>query len=127
MSALEWARALADRAHPAVTVVHVDVDPFDPREMPREEARALKESLRHSLEKELRRILRETFGDAEPAVRVEVVTGDPADAIIAVARELDADLIVLGSTGKGAVERFLSGSVTQAVLQRSPLPTLVVH
>lgn len=37
------------------------------------------------------------------------------DAIVDAADRLDADLIIMGNKGKGAIERFLLGSVTQRV------------
>lgn len=53
--------------------------------------------------------------------------GDPAPAIIAEARAVKADMIAIGSHGKGALKSLLIGSVTQKVIATSPLPVLVVH
>ena len=43
-------------------------------------------------------------------------SGVPAHEILELARALKPDLIVLGSHGRGAVERFIIGSVSDAVL-----------
>jgi nucleotide-binding universal stress UspA family protein len=40
---------------------------------------------------------------------------------------VNADVICLGSTGKGAVERVLLGSVSQSVVRASPIPVITVH
>jgi len=48
-----------------------------------------------------------------------------AEAILAEAREWDADLIVLGSPRRGEFTARLFGSVTQRVLQRSACPVIV--
>ena len=45
--------------------------------------------------------------------------GEPADAIVEMARELDAPLIVCGTTGKGAVARTLLGSVSHELVHKS--------
>ena len=61
----------------------------------------------------------------EAAQRVEV--GDPGGAICAVAREFDADVVVLGSRGRGVLKRVVLGSVSEYVLHHAPCPVLVVR
>jgi nucleotide-binding universal stress UspA family protein len=53
--------------------------------------------------------------------------GRPADEIIAVARQQQADLIVMGARGLGAIGRFILGSVSLKVLQHSTCSVLVVR
>lgn len=53
--------------------------------------------------------------------------GDPASQIIAAAEEFDADILVLGSHGRGALGRLVLGSVSDAVAHRWPGATLIVH
>ena len=55
-----------------------------------------------------------------------VAHDEPAHAICEVARELDADLIVVGSRGLGPVRGALLGSVSRAVLSHAGRPVLVV-
>jgi nucleotide-binding universal stress UspA family protein len=52
--------------------------------------------------------------------------GRPAHEIVAVARERDARLIVVGSHGFGPVEGLLLGSVSAGVLGHAPCPVMVV-
>lgn len=52
---------------------------------------------------------------------------DPAEALIAVAEEQDADLIVVGAKGVGAAVRFLLGSVADRVSRHAPCSVLIVH
>jgi nucleotide-binding universal stress UspA family protein len=53
--------------------------------------------------------------------------GRPADEIITVAKQKQADLIVMGAKGLGAVGRFILGSVSTKVAQHSSCSVLVVR
>lgn len=66
---------------------------------------------------------------AKAGYRVEEVLqlGDPAEEIINVAKHQRADLIVTGAKGRGAVARFLLGSVSTKLVQHSPCSVLVVR
>jgi nucleotide-binding universal stress UspA family protein len=52
---------------------------------------------------------------------------DVGDAIVEEARETNADLIVVGSSGKNLAERIVLGSVSSKVVHRSPCDVLVVR
>ncbi|MCK9277388.1 MAG: universal stress protein [Methanoculleus sp.] len=53
--------------------------------------------------------------------------GHAGSQIVSLAEELGIDLIVLGSYGKSGVDRLLLGSVTDYVVQNSPITTTVVR
>ena len=53
--------------------------------------------------------------------------GHAAREIVAAAEELGADLVVVGSHGRGAVKRFLLGSISDAVVKHAPCSVLVVR
>jgi nucleotide-binding universal stress UspA family protein len=60
-------------------------------------------------------------------VRVHVVAGSAAGAIADAAEECDADLIVVGATQRGGLERAFLGTTAGAVLQQALAPVLVLR
>lgn len=62
-------------------------------------------------------------------VKVEsrVRRGNPADQIVAAARETGADLIAMSTHGRGGLGRLLFGSVAQAVLRHVDLPVFLMR
>ena len=55
-----------------------------------------------------------------------LVQGATAETILKEASKLEADMIVVGSHGKGAMYQLLVGSVSEGVLHKSECPILVV-
>jgi nucleotide-binding universal stress UspA family protein len=65
----------------------------------------------------------------EAGVEVDVYArqGDPADAILDVAEEREADLIVVGNKGMTGAKRFLLGSVPNKVSHHAPCSVLIIR
>jgi len=57
---------------------------------------------------------------------IEVVEGDPAEKILQKADELKADMVVMGTHGKGWLAHTFLGSQAQKVLQRIKIPVLII-
>ncbi|UCB54209.1 MAG: universal stress protein [Thiotrichales bacterium] len=55
-----------------------------------------------------------------------LVHGSTVETILQEASDVDADMIVVGSHGKGAMYQLLLGSVSKGVLRKSSLPVLVI-
>ena len=55
-----------------------------------------------------------------------VLSGHPADAVVACARETDAAMVVVGSRGRGAIRSAVLGSVSDRVAAKARCPVLVV-
>ena len=58
--------------------------------------------------------------------RIEIREGYPADEILKEANTANANMIVMGTHGKGALENTFVGSVAQKVMRRSRRPIFVV-
>jgi nucleotide-binding universal stress UspA family protein len=63
-------------------------------------------------------------GAGDVACRVAV--GDPAAEIVKVAARVEADLIVMGASGRRGLARLLGGSVAEGVIRRAPCPVLAI-
>ena len=53
--------------------------------------------------------------------------GKPMTEIVNAARDWPADLVVIGSHGRGGITRALLGSVAEGVMRHAPCPVLVVR
>ena len=67
------------------------------------------------------------LGDAGVDVETIAREGDPADAILDVAEEKDADLIVVGNKGMTGAKRFLLGSVPNKVSHHAPCSVMIIR
>lgn len=60
------------------------------------------------------------------AIEPLMIEGDPGSTLCHVADERDADVLIIGSRGRGAVKRALLGSVSTYVVNNAPCPVVVV-
>ena len=58
--------------------------------------------------------------------RVEMRVGKDSAAILEFAREIDADLIIIGRQGHSALEKALFGNVTEKVARKAPCAVLII-
>lgn len=56
----------------------------------------------------------------------KAIDKDPAKRIIDLAKEIEADTIVMGNRGLGTAGAFLLGSVSTAVVKHAPCPVFVI-
>jgi nucleotide-binding universal stress UspA family protein len=125
--ALEFGLDLAAKQDARVFVVHVapavDV-------MPYANFGYVGPSVPHEFDEHDRECLQEAAElAAEKGVDVEtaVLKGRAADEIVTYADTIDADLIVVGSRGHGAIANAVIGSVSRGVLHESRRPVLIVR
>ena len=72
-------------------------------------------------------IFKENLREENIHLTTQVIGGKPADEIIETAREWKADLIVMGSHGRGFWGRAIIGSVSDAVVHQAECPVMVIH
>jgi nucleotide-binding universal stress UspA family protein len=65
--------------------------------------------------------------EAGVSVHTHARQGDPADAILDVAEEQNADLVIVGNKGMTGAKRFLLGSVPNKVSHHAPCSVLIVR
>jgi nucleotide-binding universal stress UspA family protein len=61
------------------------------------------------------------------SVNTHARQGDPVDAILDVAEEQNADLVIVGNKGMSGAKRFLLGSVPNKVSHHAPCSVLIVR
>ena len=86
-------------------------------------------SIREALEDVGRKAVARAVAELEAAgaeVESRLGSGKPADVLIEVAGEVGASAIVVGTVGENPITGALLGSVVLRLVQRSPLPVLVV-
>ena len=65
--------------------------------------------------------------DARDVIDVDLIHGSPGDVLIREVAKHQIDHIVIGHTGRGALARFLLGSVTHDVLAHAQVPVTIVR
>ena len=70
---------------------------------------------------------KELAHDRGEEIEVLIRTGDPRSEILDAAEEIGAELIAVGSTGKGLGARLLLGSVSTYILSHAKMTTVVVR
>jgi nucleotide-binding universal stress UspA family protein len=65
--------------------------------------------------------------EADVNVNLHARQGDPSDAILDVAEEHNADLVIVGNKGMTGAKRFMLGSVPNRVSHHAPCSVLIVH
>jgi nucleotide-binding universal stress UspA family protein len=99
----------------------------------RDEARAAPGDVQYEINprEDVNMVLEAASGDAKKAGVGEVQThareGDPGEAVLDVAEEIKADLIVVGNKGMTGARRFLLGSVPNNISHHAPCSVMVVR
>ena len=122
--ALRCAKSLAERFEANLWLVHVFSNPSDLLGYTDyEKLFAKRKSAAQAVLDDARRKL----GSTSFTVQDELREGSESESILKVAKNREADLIVMGTRGLGAVKGFLVGSVSRKVIHYAACPVMVVH
>ena len=124
--ALEWAmrEAVIRRVPVTVITVHEIAVGYRGSGVVYPEDHAVAEHVRQAAQVEVDKAL-DQLGESRPeSVKVQSVSGTPAEAILDAAK--DADMIVVGSRGAGGFTYLLMGSVSSRVAHRAYCPVVVI-
>ncbi len=120
---LRQALSLAEAGGARLTLLHVT----DPLLDAAARAAGTEDTITDQTQAEVRKLLDEVRPEGvKGSMTVSVAVGEPAQQILRHTREASADLIVMGTQGRGAAQRFLMGSTATRVLQATTIPVLVV-
>jgi nucleotide-binding universal stress UspA family protein len=124
MAALEWASKVAVRWNAIITAVHgLGVSALSPDYEPAANFAPTVDVLTEQRKERIQEQLRK-FGLEG---RVVVSRHSPAEAIAVAAEDVGAELVVMGTHGRGAVGRLLLGSVALRVLRETKCAVATVH
>jgi nucleotide-binding universal stress UspA family protein len=123
--ALAYVKKLAHHFGSAVTAAHV-IDLTVATRSPEAMVGFTMPELRDMGEDGIRKVRSELRRDHIVENGIVLTGGNPAATVVEYAKEFKPDLIVMGTKGKGGLERFILGSVAESVLRNATCPVLTV-
>lgn len=122
--ALQEASGMAEKMGAEIVIITVAPD-LCLTEVSDSECKFITESLFSEAESSMKKVTDEL---ATKGIKAEIVIkdGHPAEKIIDTAKEIGADLIVVGSHGRHGANRFFLGSVSAKIVEHAPCHVLVI-
>lgn len=127
--AVRYGRALAEAFNASLHILHVVPDSMALPWATMADGLAMAD-VQRQWEREANERLQQMLPESERAALGAVLTtraGDPVRQITSYAVETGADLVVLGTHGRGPVAHMLMGSVAERVVRTAPCPVLTVR
>ena len=126
--AFKYALSLARKFESRLAIIHVINEPVDLRGfyVPHISFDKLEEEIEQGAWKMMEKFC---LGHVDETIKWEsfVVPGIPYDEIIKKAREIGADLIVVGTHGRTGLDHVLFGSTAEKVVRKSPVPVMTIR
>jgi len=69
----------------------------------------------------------EKLSESSGGLRAVLREGDPTTEILAVAKEIGAQMIIMGTHGRGGIAHLFLGSVAEKVMRESPIPVMTIR
>ena len=127
-AALVYAIDLAARLGASVSLVHVFDDPFVAGGVFSGEYAPMPQEMREEMLQDLRRRLADTVArHGHSELSPQVLIGPTARTIVESAQAANADLIVMGTHGRGGISHVLLGSIAERVVRTAECPVLTVR
>ena len=127
-AALNYGKMLAETCGASLLVLHVIEDPLPGFKMPDGVCpiKAIKKQLESESAEQLEKLL---TSEERQKFRAELTAewGIPYAKVLEFASTRQADLIVMGTHGRGAIERLVMGNVAERVVRLAPCPVLTIR
>jgi nucleotide-binding universal stress UspA family protein len=126
--AFGYALAMARKYQALLAIVHVINEPVDLKGfyVPHISFESLEEEIEEGARKMMEKFCVMHLEDFEN-YQTFILPGIPFDEIIKKARELSADLIIMGTQGRSGLDHVLFGSTAEKVVRKSPVPVMTVR
>lgn len=123
--ALPYALAIAEKTGAKLTLMHSIEEPYNFAPMIEEFLERTKTEVRKKL-RELKQTIQENEQYPDIEIGTKISFGRTVLSILEDAEELDADMIVMGTTGASGLNRVLFGSQTSEVILNAKIPVLAI-
>jgi nucleotide-binding universal stress UspA family protein len=123
---------IVNATNPAIKIVSVypiviPLDEFTPSAEYSEKLEKAQRAQAESAAEEAAATIRQCLPGEKLDLTTEIIIGNPPLVIVDTAEKWNADLIVMGSHGRGFWKRMLLGSVSGAVVHHAPCSVLVIR
>jgi len=125
-NAAKHAKWIAESSNSEIMVLNVfetsSLNPIRSRELRKD----MEKLWKNDAQKNLNGVLKILDG-TRLKVNSQIKEGNPADSILKTIDDENIDLVVIGSSGKNALDRIFLGSVAEKVVRSSKSPVMVIH
>lgn len=121
-AALQHATSLAERLQTELHIVHIAKANTTASDLGLSVPKEFEESQQAS--QQLKRL--RTMISSNLEVHLHLRIGHPVHELLAVVREVQPEMVIVGTHGRGAVMRVIHGSVSTELTRLSPVPVLIV-